>query len=219
MTVTPAVSADRRYVRLSVDAYFNVVNGFSSFTTPLGAVSGSGGGGLGGGGMGGGLGGMGGGLGGVGGGLRSVGGFGPIVGSYNAGMNGVIGPTGLDGAMGFAQVGFVDQLGEIRAGTLPNDGGYEYVMSASAAPVWLGGTDGDLFLTGSLTAPAPLISPARSREEVTGTGGGKKPISSRELPETKTAARHKKAQAARASKSKAASDEEPVIKPKAKTTN
>lgn len=36
MTVTPAVSADRRYVRLSVNPFFNTVNGFSSFTTPLG---------------------------------------------------------------------------------------------------------------------------------------------------------------------------------------
>jgi hypothetical protein len=45
MTVTPVVSPDRRYVRLSVDAYFNAINGFSSFTTPLGAVSGGGGGG------------------------------------------------------------------------------------------------------------------------------------------------------------------------------
>ena len=47
MTVTPAVSADRRYVRMSVNAYFNVVNGFTNYTTPLGAV---GGGGVGGGG-------------------------------------------------------------------------------------------------------------------------------------------------------------------------
>ena len=42
MTVTPAVSADRRYVRLSVNPYFNAVNGFSTFTTPLGAVGGGG---------------------------------------------------------------------------------------------------------------------------------------------------------------------------------
>ncbi len=48
---------------LSVNAFFNTVNGFSSFNTPLGAVGGvgSGGGGLGGGGLGGG--GQGGGLG------------------------------------------------------------------------------------------------------------------------------------------------------------
>ena len=42
LTVTPAVSADRRYVRLSVNGFFNTVNGFSSFTTPLGAVGGGG---------------------------------------------------------------------------------------------------------------------------------------------------------------------------------
>ena len=54
MTVTPAVTADRRYVRLSVNPFFNAVNGFTAFTTPLGAVggvgAGGGAGGLGGGG-------------------------------------------------------------------------------------------------------------------------------------------------------------------------
>jgi hypothetical protein len=39
LTVTPVVSADRRYVRLSVTPFFNVVNGFSTFGIP-GAVSG-----------------------------------------------------------------------------------------------------------------------------------------------------------------------------------
>jgi len=42
LTVTPAVSADRRYVRLSVDAFFNSLNGFTTFNVP-GAVSGGGG--------------------------------------------------------------------------------------------------------------------------------------------------------------------------------
>ena len=45
MTVTPVVSPDRRYVRLTVNAYFNAINGFTNFTTPLGAVGGGGGGG------------------------------------------------------------------------------------------------------------------------------------------------------------------------------
>jgi hypothetical protein len=54
--VTPAVTADRRYVRLSVDTNFNTLNGFSTFPVPA-AVSGGGGvafgagGGLGGGGL------------------------------------------------------------------------------------------------------------------------------------------------------------------------
>jgi hypothetical protein len=39
MTVTPAVSADRRYVRLSVQPFFNSLNGFTNFSIP-GAVSG-----------------------------------------------------------------------------------------------------------------------------------------------------------------------------------
>ena len=40
MTVTPAVSADRRYVRLSVNAFFNDLNGFTTVSFPGGAVGG-----------------------------------------------------------------------------------------------------------------------------------------------------------------------------------
>ena len=39
MTVTPVVSADRRYVRLSVNAFFNNLNGVHQFSFPGGAVS------------------------------------------------------------------------------------------------------------------------------------------------------------------------------------
>ena len=49
MTVTPAVSADRRYVRLSVNAFFNDLNGFTTFSFPGGAVGGGNFGGFGGG--------------------------------------------------------------------------------------------------------------------------------------------------------------------------
>jgi hypothetical protein len=49
MTVTPVVSADRRYVRLSVDAFFNDLNGFTTLSFPGGAVGGGNFGGLGGG--------------------------------------------------------------------------------------------------------------------------------------------------------------------------
>ena len=48
MTVTPVVSADRRYVRLSVNPFFNTVNGFTTYTSQLGAVGGTGFGGFGG---------------------------------------------------------------------------------------------------------------------------------------------------------------------------
>jgi hypothetical protein len=41
MTVTPAVSADRRYVRLTVEPFFNSLNGFTNFNVQ-GAVSGAG---------------------------------------------------------------------------------------------------------------------------------------------------------------------------------
>jgi hypothetical protein len=46
LSVTPAVSADRRYVRLTVNPYFNTVNGFTNYTAPLGAVGGGGAGGF-----------------------------------------------------------------------------------------------------------------------------------------------------------------------------
>jgi hypothetical protein len=46
LTVTPAVSPDRRYVRLTVSPFFNTLNGFQNFTTQLGAVGGGGGGAL-----------------------------------------------------------------------------------------------------------------------------------------------------------------------------
>jgi hypothetical protein len=82
LTVTPVVSADRRYVRLSVNPFFNTLNGFSTFGIP-GAVSG-----------------------------------GP---SVNAGMNGVIGPVGVDD--GSNPYGFVGNVGEMRAGPIPMNGG------------------------------------------------------------------------------------------------
>jgi len=84
LSVTPVVSADRRYVRLSVNPSFNVVNGFSTFGIP-GAVSG-----------------------------------GP---SVNAGMNGVIGPVGVDDGSGINPYGFVGNVGAMRAGPLPMNGG------------------------------------------------------------------------------------------------
>jgi hypothetical protein len=53
LSVTPAVSADRRYVRLSVQPYFSTIDGFQTLIFPAGAVGGAGGiGGGGGGGQG-----------------------------------------------------------------------------------------------------------------------------------------------------------------------
>jgi hypothetical protein len=79
LSATPVVSADRRYVRLSINAQFQAINGFSNFPIPAAVGGGGNGGGLrGGGGLGGaaggglgGLGALGGGA--AGGGLRSVG--------------------------------------------------------------------------------------------------------------------------------------------------
>jgi hypothetical protein len=71
LSTTPAVSADRRYVRISLAFQSQTIGGFSTFPVPAAVGGGGNGGGLGGGGLGG-LGGLaGGGL--AGGGLRSVG--------------------------------------------------------------------------------------------------------------------------------------------------
>ena len=84
MTVTPVVSADRRCVRLTVNAFFNDLNGFSTFSFPGGAV---GGGNFGGGAVGGGN---------FGGGAVGGGNFGGGAAGFNAGMNGVIGDEGYE---------------------------------------------------------------------------------------------------------------------------
>jgi len=81
LNVTPVATADRRYVRLSLDVNFTGVLGFSTFPVP-GAVSGGPGGALPGGGLGG-LPGFGGGGGGVGGGGAG--------GRFQVGMNGIEG--------------------------------------------------------------------------------------------------------------------------------
>jgi hypothetical protein len=49
LTVTPVVSADRRYVRIGVDAFFNALNGFTNISFPSAAVGGGNFGGVGGG--------------------------------------------------------------------------------------------------------------------------------------------------------------------------
>jgi hypothetical protein len=102
MTVVPAVSADRRYVRLSVNAFFNELNSLQTFSFPGGAVSN--------GGFFGGFGGMngvmGGGGGGVGGGGGAVGGAGGAGVAIDPGLLGVslsgyaAGPAPLDGELG-----------------------------------------------------------------------------------------------------------------------
>ena len=98
--VTPVVSADRRYVRLTVNPSFNVLNGFSTFGIP-GAVSG-----------------------------------GP---SVNAGMNGVIGPVGLDDGSAINPYGLVGNIGEMRAGPLPSNGGLGAGNSLARSDMVMGG--------------------------------------------------------------------------------
>jgi hypothetical protein len=213
MTVTPAVSADRRYVRLSVNGFFNTVNGFSSFTTPLGAVGGAGG--LGGGGLGGGLGGIGGGLGGAGG-FRSVGGFGAPGETFNAGMNGVIGPAGFDGGMGYDPGAYYAQIGVMGAGAFPlDDSGLGYGFRAATIPA--GTRSIDVRYVTRRARPNNSASAADpSPRHTTADAVTSAPVESAPaIP--KAVARHQKARAAHAAKLKKASDEEPVIKPKSAT--
>lgn len=112
MQVTPVVSADRRYVRVSVNAYFNSVNGFTTYTAPLAAVSGGGIGSIGGGGGGGGIGGVG-----IGGGGGAVGGGGVGAGGGFAGMNGPIAGVGMTGPRG-PMTGYA-RTGNYLAGDYP----------------------------------------------------------------------------------------------------
>jgi hypothetical protein len=213
MTVTPAVSADRRYVRLSVNGFFNTVNGFSSFTTPLGAVGGvgSGAGGLGGGGLGGGLGGLGG-----AGGLRSVGGFAAAGETFNAGMNGVIGPAGFDGGMGFDPSGYYGQIGEMRAGALsPDDSGLGYGFGAATTPA--GTRSIDVRYVARRARPNDSASPVDASPRHTATDAVTTAPVERAPAIPKAVLRHQKARSAHAAKLKQASDEEPVIKPKSAT--
>jgi hypothetical protein len=209
MTVTPVVSPDRRYVRLTVIPFFNTVNGFSTFTTPLGAVGGPVGGGAGGGG---GLGGALGGAGGLGGGGLGGGGGGVGGGNFNAGMNGVIGPAGLESTVGFAQMGFVGQTGEMRAGGMPDYGDFfGNGFYASAGSGYIGWNDGD-FLSAQ-GAPSSLTSHQVASRGRANTAASKT-SSSPGHTARKAAARRQKVRPSPATKVKVPSDEEPIVKPK-----
>jgi len=121
LTVTPVVSADRRYVRLTVNPFFNALNGFQTFNV-FGAVGGGNfGGALGGlGGAGGGLGGAGGGFGGAGGGFGAVG----------------VGFAGMNGAMGASESSFSDSMTGLdgRAPGRPVPAGGESLAGGYFAP-------------------------------------------------------------------------------------
>jgi hypothetical protein len=139
MTVVPAVSADRRYVRLSVNAFFNELNSLQTFSFPGGAVGGGGFAGLGGG----------------------VAGFG--------GMNGVIGVGEASGGAGVAMNSGMPgaSTGGYAAGPLPLDAEFaeffpEFVgdpLLDANAPAGPGlGRD-----AGHDAGGAPVAQPARAR--------------------------------------------------------
>jgi hypothetical protein len=151
LTVTPAVSADRRYVRLTVDAFFNALNSIQTFSFPGAGVSGGGfgfgggfggglGGGVGGGGLGGGLGG--GGIGGGGGGL--VGGGGGF------GGGGLMGAMSGGGGHGFGGGGFGGNLALPGVRSFGVGGGSS--SSGPAGPIVVGMTAG---MDGVITDQGP----------------------------------------------------------------
>ncbi len=132
-----------------MNGYFNAVNGFTNFTTPLGAVSGGGGlGGAGGGGLGGAGGGAGlggGGMGGAGGGGMGAGGGTAI---FNAGMNGVLDSSERDNP-GNRTATFGGISSDLRAGPLPpwdalaTSAGTSARLTTEFAPAWIQWDDGD----------------------------------------------------------------------------
>jgi hypothetical protein len=101
MTITPAVSADRRYVRLSVNAFFNDLNNIQTFSFPGGAVGGQ----------------------------FPGGGFGGFGAGAAAGMNGVIVDEGYESGvqvgngLNAARQAPAQQPGIGRAGPVPGDQG------------------------------------------------------------------------------------------------
>jgi len=121
LTVTPVVSADRRYVRMTLNPFFNALNSISTFNFAGGAVGGGGvtGGGVGLGG-GGGFGVGGGGGGGVAGG-GGFGGGGAVVG-MTAGMDGVIGDERYDTGMQGGMEAYAAQPNGMRAGPVLGNG-------------------------------------------------------------------------------------------------
>ncbi len=167
LNVTPVVSADRRYVRLSVNPYFNTVNGFTSYSSPLGAVGGvgfagmngamgGGGAGIGGGGGGAGVGGAGGGagFGGVGFGMGAGVPYGPprraYTGTYTAGDY----PVAAGGmAQGFGRDSF------------PSDGDAFDQASDRSNP----GMDDGFGGAGPVRADRPAISEAPQAQSVRAT--------------------------------------------------
>jgi hypothetical protein len=109
LPVTPVVSADRRYVRMTLNPMFTSLNGFDTVSIPA-AVSGGGVGGGGGGGFGGGTGGGGAGAGGFGGGGAGFGGAFRSVAvpgeTYVAGMNGVVSQDQASALQSYAGPGY-----------------------------------------------------------------------------------------------------------------
>jgi hypothetical protein len=221
MTVTPVVSPDRRYVRLSVNAYFNAINGFTNYTAHLGAVSGGGGAGGGGGGLGGGLGGLGGGLGGGGGGGGGVAGFGDL----DAGMNGVIGLAGFspDG-IASSQIGFVVPFGEMRAGPAPFDGAFDYgdsifvdALNAGAeSPGWNGSRQNDA--KPNQRKPSALTSQSTMRPgRSTDTSSARTDLDVSARPSAhKSSSLRQSSRRFRSVRAAESSDVEPIVKPKKK---
>ena len=141
MSVTPVVSADRRYVRLSISAGFSTVDRFQNLNIPLGAVAGGPGAG---GGMGGGAIVGGGGMGG-GGGAGFGGGF-PSFGL----------PMGMDGPVASSSI---PGWGPVAC---PNPG----IMGPYGSPAGYM-PYGDSLMNGNLEATSPTPAPRRAKSKAT----------------------------------------------------
>ena len=171
MTVTPAVSADRRYVRLTVNAFFNDLNNIQTFSFPGGAVGGNFGGGF--------------------------GGFG---GGFAAGMNGVIGDEGYESGVQVASgmnapaQAQVRQPGLMRAGALPGDqGGFGVDPLANGALVRQGQGGEFGFMPGFEDEAALMMAmengPGRRSVRVAGVSPGRSPRRASARKATKTSRR------------------------------
>jgi hypothetical protein len=107
----------------------------------------------------------------------------------------------------------VGQVGEMRAGAVPNDVGFGGGLYSGAAPGWTGWDDRD-FLSAQ-TRPRALVSLSEKNRSQGATAVSKSKSSPGPRRATrKSTTNRQKARPARAAKVKAPSDEEPIVKPK-----
>lgn len=159
LDVTPVVSADRRYVRMTATPFFNTVNGFTTYSAPLAAVSG--GGVVGGGGGGGGAGGFAGMNGTVGGMNGAVGGMNSAVGGGRA-MGYPMGRPLTTNNASYLAGDFANQFSQPNAGFASSTDPFDRAASSDARNVASAGRrfPGQATVTGEPMRQAWLQQPA-----------------------------------------------------------